>query len=217
MIAWNVIQSGDAAASRIGRGETEVERGTEMSKWLVEMTTLSAEQEKLLAEISERCARSTPGPWVVWRGHSDVFCGNNGENTPGCITGNCVARCEAEDIPDLFKKNGEVDEDEEKYERQAKRNAAFIASARTDIPALLAIVDQLRTVPAHEWISVETDLPKDGSRVNVCLCGLVVTEGHYNHGKKLWRKGADFHGTLEGVTHWQPLPSAPPAREKEQA
>jgi hypothetical protein len=58
-----------------------------------------------------------------------------------------------------------------------------------------------------DWKDAIREQPPDSRVVGVCLCWTVVTTGHYNHGKKLWRPGHQLRGTLEGVTHWDYLPA----------
>ena len=61
-----------------------------------------------------------------------------------------------------------------------------------------------------KWISVEDGLMPDSNAVMlVCLCNSVVSTGHWNQGKQLWRPNHQLKGVLEGVTHWQPLPEPP--------
>jgi hypothetical protein len=64
-----------------------------------------------------------------------------------------------------------------------------------------------------EWISVDERLPDDSRHVIICLLGITVFVGHYNHGKKKWRMGLETRDRKDGgivaVTHWQELPSVP--------
>jgi hypothetical protein len=62
------------------------------------------------------------------------------------------------------------------------------------------------------WISVKDQLPEDSRHVIVCLLGISVFVGHYNHGKKNWRIGLDTRDRADhivAVTHWMPLPEPP--------
>ena len=60
-----------------------------------------------------------------------------------------------------------------------------------------------------EWISVKDRLPDTSKRVLICLLEICVTEGHYNHGKKLWRMHNEMRGEVLSVSHWMPLPDPP--------
>jgi hypothetical protein len=61
-----------------------------------------------------------------------------------------------------------------------------------------------------KWISVDDKLPENCSHVLICLLGISVFVGHYNHGKKLWRMGLDIRSKdYVAVTHWMPLPDPP--------
>lgn len=63
-----------------------------------------------------------------------------------------------------------------------------------------------------EWISAADKLPDDGRCVLICLLGISVWVGHYNHGKKTWRMGNEMKDRKDGivaVTHWMLLPEPP--------
>lgn len=63
-----------------------------------------------------------------------------------------------------------------------------------------------------DWISVKDQLPPDSSTVMICLLGIVVWVGHYNHGKKEWRMGNEMRSRKDGivaVTHWMLKPEPP--------
>ena len=90
------------------------------------------EKIERLVEGAERWPnRASKGPWARWKGHATVFQGPPQENEPwaykGIKNGVQVAECD-----DDFISKG-----------QAKRNAAFIARARTDVPKLCAEVRRL--------------------------------------------------------------------------
>lgn len=97
------------------------------------MTTLTAEQ---LAEIEARANKATPGPWRVKRPAS-------------CVDGDPGDRGIASDAGLLLAEAWELCQDPAVRERAvglnlpSDDNAAFIAHARTDIPALLAHVRAL--------------------------------------------------------------------------
>ncbi len=101
--------------------------------------------ERLVDGAERRAFNASKGPWVRWKGHAYVQQGPAKENTPGIFSGvvggGTVADCD--DSNDYFSR------------RQAKRNATFIARARTDVPRLCAAV---RTIDAErERLQVLSD------------------------------------------------------------
>jgi hypothetical protein len=78
----------------------------------------------------KRCEKATAGPWVQWKGHSSVFSGTPTENTVGTLRGYHAF---------LFEIN-----DDDLPRKEARADAAFIAHARTDLPAALATIAALR-------------------------------------------------------------------------
>ena len=85
-----------------------------------------AEQDKLVAEIKERAEKATPGPWDYSPGDVEM---DGDKETP--ITGAMITPFE-------------VGVDCGEYMGLLNEDAEFIARARTDIPALLELVAQLR-------------------------------------------------------------------------
>lgn len=85
-----------------------------------------------LDEVKAREAKATPGPWVRWDEHAEIFAGEVKENTPFCIR-------QAKDAPGKIAEFEEGDEDW--VELPSEDNAEFSAHARTDIPKLLAIIE----------------------------------------------------------------------------
>lgn len=92
---------------------------------------MKEETKKLIERAERRASRATKGPWVRWKGNSSVEQGPAKENTPGCFRGirNGIRIAECED--DLGSR------------LQAKRNATFIAGARSDIPKLCSALRDL--------------------------------------------------------------------------
>lgn len=83
-----------------------------------------------IAAIRERAAKATPGPWGIGNTSPDqrMVLGENGE-------GRYVCSVQIWQTPRAF---GLIEEP------QREANAAFIAAAITDIPALLAALEEAR-------------------------------------------------------------------------
>jgi hypothetical protein len=79
--------------------------------------------EQRLAEITARAEAATPGPW--------------------CTDGWEIYQGAPEDVPNLLKWIGETCRPEDT--EGAAADAAFVAAAREDVPALLAEIEQSRT------------------------------------------------------------------------
>ncbi|MFI0031303.1 hypothetical protein ACH4M8_18625 [Streptomyces albidoflavus] len=96
-----------------------------------------------LAEIAARAEAATAGPWGFYDGdnYADVAADleMTGRGSYSCRQQ--VARLEDESYWD---DPAHEDDDEERASEQMAADAAFIAAARTDVPALLAEVDRLR-------------------------------------------------------------------------
>lgn len=93
-----------------------------------------------LAEIKARATAATPGPWVsAWEPFMGTY-DSGGERNPD------VAFIGPEDLPEAvtiaFGLEGENPYDSPSL----KANAAFIAHARADIPALVAEVERLQMI-----------------------------------------------------------------------
>lgn len=83
------------------------------------MTYMTSEE---LAKIHERCEKATEGPWgVLYHSFGEEYFVTSPEHE--------------HTIAELYDKPGDVDVD--------RRNAAFIANARQDIPKLIAEIDRL--------------------------------------------------------------------------
>lgn len=87
-------------------------------------------------------------------------------------------------------------------------DAAFIAAARTDVPALCDEVERLQD--AQRWVDAEYDTPDIGRLVLLYLpdketdkirAGEYLGEGDYRIGQKLYR-GME-------ISAWMPLPAPP--------
>jgi hypothetical protein len=91
--------------------------------------------EKRLAKIEALAKAATKGPWFRWKGHAQVMSGRPTEHTPGTVGGYDHTIAEADDLTLTAG--------------QAKRNAAFIAAARTAVPALLAALRSERAARAR--------------------------------------------------------------------
>lgn len=79
--------------------------------------------------LADKAAR---GPWIVWEGHAQVFAGPVNENSSGMIRGYRGKVCECDEMDWSHAKN--------------RRNARFIAAARTLVPALCDEVEGLRAL-----------------------------------------------------------------------
>ncbi len=88
-------------------------------------------------EIRARRGVITPGPWVKWQDHNEVFAGPVVENNSGTIAGHRAQ------IADCDTDWGDWDEDEQP-EGSPAANAEFIAHAPDDIDYLLAEVERLQ-------------------------------------------------------------------------
>lgn len=88
------------------------------------------EKTRRLVERAERRAKkATKGPWIVWKGHAEVYQGPAKENELYSMRGHGQKICECDDF--------------DHSKTQAKRDASFVARARTDVPALCAAVRRL--------------------------------------------------------------------------
>lgn len=102
-------------------------------------TPMTPEQ---LAEIAARAAAATPGPWGFYDGdnYADVAADLEQTSRGSYSYREKVARLEDENYWD---DPAHEDHDEERAPEQMAANAAFIAHAREDVPALLARVAEL--------------------------------------------------------------------------
>jgi hypothetical protein len=104
------------------------------------------------AALRALCDAAAKGPWVVWKGHADVYAGEPRVNTPGRLAG-CtgqIASCDHQDFGD----------DDREADRQDRANAAFIAAAREALPALLDRVAaaEKRAEEAEDQVVRQDDL-----------------------------------------------------------
>lgn len=146
--------------------------------------------DEKLEEIRARAEAATPGPWAV-----------DGEPS------NRIVWCSPEDRVCFMTSDG-----------GGVENGNFIAHARTDIPALLHTIAELRKEVAREWRPIET-APKDGTEVLLLAAdGLQVT-GHndLNLWAAIYPRDQWWYSTPECAvpfdmppTHWMPLPNPPP-------
>lgn len=97
-----------------------------------------------LRAIEARAAAATPGPWGFYDGSNYADIAADMEVTsPGSYNyREKVARLEDEDYWD---DPAHEDDDEEQASEQMAANAAFIAHAREDVPAMAAEIRRLRT------------------------------------------------------------------------
>lgn len=121
------------------------------------MTYITRERRE---EIRKRIEAATPGPWVRWEEHSEVFCNNDGENTPSSITGNSICECDKDDLPEIEDQDPEVAEELGLYQEQAEANAEFIAHSRTDNSDLLEAYEDVIKL-AREMKELAGDLIRD--------------------------------------------------------
>ncbi|MCX5253572.1 hypothetical protein OOK27_05215 [Streptomyces canus] len=96
-----------------------------------------------LDEIAARAEAATRGPWGFYDGdnYAEVAADMQVTSPGSCNYRERVARLEDEDYWDDQEHDGD---DEERAPEQMAANAAFIAHAREDVPALLAEVRRLR-------------------------------------------------------------------------
>lgn len=146
--------------------------------------------DKELKEIRERCNKATPGPWK-WEETEDQKSGREwGDLGEILVTqsGDEVLSANGYDYTSV-----EV----------SKNDAAFIAHAREDIPALLAEIERLTTKVSilediktgrAAWIPVSERLPEPEQRVLVCC------EARHYDGKKYHEITTAMH---EDGTVWR--------------
>ena len=148
-------------------------------------------------ELRKLCDEATPGPWM-YNSHYEVIQDMQDKQL------NAVAR--KGNAPENWS------------------NMAFIAAARSAIPALLDEIDRLnkaggellrknmRLQDLSRWRSVEDELPEDGTNVLVYRnMRNAENEVAYfvfdDNGKGQFTFGDG--GRYCSVTHWQPLPEPP--------
>jgi hypothetical protein len=107
---------------------------------MTDHTPLTTQQ---LAEIEARVNAATKGPWGFYDGdnYAEVAADMQVTSPGSCNYRERVARLEDEDYWDDQEHDGH---DEERAPEQMAANAAFIAAARTDVPALLDYVRRLQ-------------------------------------------------------------------------
>lgn len=96
----------------------------------------SDELAERVSEIRERCEKATEGPWILATSNSwRRFLRPSGESVCVPVTQNTEDR-----HPDLLLPN---------------HNGEFIAEARTDLPDLLSVLDEVKDglalIPDDEW------------------------------------------------------------------
>ncbi len=139
------------------------------------------EKTKHLVEAAEkRATKASAGPWVRWKGGDGrcVMQGPASQNTIGTFRGS---------VPNGDGQIAECD-DLDSSPSRARANAAFIAHARSDVPALCAIVreqdaeiEQLRRhstgIPTLVQ-AVEAEAQRDPSASIAVLLERVLTRSH---------------------------------------
>ena len=77
------------------------------------------------------------------------------------------------------------------------------------IGTLKTLIDMQHTI--GEWVSVEDKLPDKCGNYLVYFGkgdGIKMKTAFWLTGKRIW-KGAEAYSTLNGITHWMPLPEPP--------
>jgi hypothetical protein len=116
-----------------------------------------------VAEIRARAAAATKGPWGFYDGdnYADVAADLKLTSPASYSYRQQIAKLEDDNYWDDA---AHEDHDDERAPEQMRANAAFIAHARQDVPALVAEIDALRgeLAEAHEAIShKDAGLPGD--------------------------------------------------------
>lgn len=119
--------------------------------------------------IAKLRAKVTPGPWFIWKGHTDVFAGRPKINTAGLLENHDGRICEIEP-EDLYGIGSEA-----RQIKQARANTRFIAAAHVMADLIAdqqAEIERLRKLikcPCNEPTCVEPWEPG---------CGLGNSEEH---------------------------------------
>ncbi len=151
-----------------------------------------------LEEIRERCEKATQGPWY----HRQAgMVSSKGEEY------DWISSTEKHDRPTKTILGREC-----LY--GGTSDYAFIASSRTDIPKLLAHIEELEK-SAIKWIPVSERPPLDHQHVLIrCDGGYVRSaiwhdfiEGSFRD--KGFSPEENWYVVLAGVTHWAELPQGP--------
>lgn len=85
----------------------------------------------------------TPGPWVLWIDHSEVFAGVD-VNEPGRIRGTRVAVCDPEDLYGDGLDEFDTEDDDDAFEdakETAVANARLMAAAPLMLGAIRTVLD----------------------------------------------------------------------------
>lgn len=129
--------------------------------------------DQQLAEIEARAGAATKGPWGFYDGsnYADVAADLTMTSRSSYSYREKIAQLEDENYWD---DPAHEDDDEQRAPEQMAANAAFIAAARTDVPALLAEVHRLR-----DAVTAIRHLHKDSpiGPCPVCIDADAVAEG----------------------------------------
>lgn len=150
-----------------------------------------------LNAIRERCEKATPGKWF-WNSYESVY-----SKLPHGISirGREICEVNTTKICDLPKHVGRDD-------------AIFIEHVHSDIPSLLAHIEELESL-VRRWFSITESHPLDQQHVLIsCDRGYIrsavwhdyVTGGRTSEG---FSPEENWTVRIVGVTHWAELPSPP--------
>lgn len=92
--------------------------------------------------LTNALSKATPGPWVQWVDHAEVFAGPVTRNDRGGINGFRQRICSLDS--DDYLENYEHDYDEDSGDGHARRDAALIVAAVNALPSLLLVVKAAR-------------------------------------------------------------------------
>ena len=126
--------------------------------------------EAKLQEIEARANAATPGPWIGDGEFGFVF-------QRGASRAHCIARLDHEDVRDT-----------------SGADLAFIAHARTDVPALIAEVRRLRAEHAAALDAARREGAEGMREAAVAMIGRRITA---------WDDDADECGDEDAATRWE--------------